>query len=41
MSTDERKIEIYDKWREVLTFWFDHPELSFEEMIKEYAKLLV
>jgi len=36
MNTDERRIEIYDEWRKVLTFWFDHPELSFEEMIKKY-----
>lgn len=38
MTLDERKSDIYDEWRKVLTFWFDHPELSFEEMIKLYAR---
>lgn len=39
MNQDERREQIYDEWREVLTFWFEHPELSFDEMLKEYKKI--
>jgi hypothetical protein len=38
MSLDDRKSEIYDEWRDVLNFWFEHPSMTFIQMINAYIK---